>query len=122
MKGLNKAILIGNLGKDPEISTPEGGVSVAKFTIATNESHKDAQGNTQTITDSHNVVAWRNLADMAGKYSHKASHIYLEGKTKTRSYEDKDKIKRYTTDIVADGFIMLGKPETSTITDIYAIA
>ena len=122
MKGLNKATLIGNLGKDPEISTLEGGLTVAKFTIATNESYKDAQGNIQTVTDWHNVVAWRNLAEIAGKYLHKGSHIYLEGKIKTRSYEDKDNIKRYTTDIVADSFIMLDKPETSTITDIHAIA
>ncbi|MFN8438887.1 MAG: single-stranded DNA-binding protein [Cytophagales bacterium] len=121
MKGLNKVTLIGNLGKDPEISTLEGDIALAKFTLATNESYKDQNGNTQTITDWHNIVAWRNMAEKVGKYLHKGSHIYMEGKIKTRSYEDKDGTKRYVTEIIADSFIMLDKSTSSANAEIDAI-
>ncbi|MFN8437059.1 MAG: single-stranded DNA-binding protein [Cytophagales bacterium] len=121
MKGLNKVTLIGNLGKDPEISTLEGDITLAKFTLATNESYKDQNGNTQTITDWHNIVAWRNMAEKVGKYLHKGSHIYMEGKIKTRSYEDKDGTKRYVTEIIADSFIMLDKSTSSANAEIDAI-
>lgn len=108
MKGLNKVMLIENLGKDPEIQQLEGGYSVAKFSLATSESYKDKQGNVQTDIEWHNIIVWRNLAEVAGKYLKKGSTIYLEGKIKTRNYEDKAGVKKYVTEIVADNFIMLG--------------
>jgi len=110
MRGLNKVTLIGNLGKEPEINTLEGGIMVAKFSLATTESYRDKEGNIQSETEWHNIVAWRNLADLAGKYLRKGSHIYLEGKIKTRSYEDKDGNKKYVTEIIAESLIMLDKP------------
>ena len=110
MRGLNKVTLIGHLGKDPEVQTLEGGIVVAKFSLATTESYRDKEGNMQSETEWHTVVAWRNLAEVAGKYLRKGSHIYLEGKIKTRSYEDKDGNKKYVTEIIADSFIMLDKP------------
>lgn len=110
MRGLNKVTLIGNLGKDPEIQTLEGEIKVAKFSLATSESYKDKEGQTQTETDWHNIVAWRSLADLASKYLHKGSMIYLEGKLKSRSYLDKEGSKKYVTEIIAESFIMLDKP------------
>jgi single-strand DNA-binding protein len=110
MRGLNKVTLIGNLGKDPEVQTLEGDISVAKFSLATSETYKDKAGQTQTETDWHNIVAWRGLADLASKYLYKGSMIYLEGKLKNRSYMDKDGNKKYVTEIIAESFIMLDKP------------
>ncbi len=107
MAGINKVILVGNLGKDPEVRHLEGDVSVARFTLATSESYKDKSGNKVEQTEWHNIVVWRGLADVAEKYLKKGSTIYLEGKIKTRSY-DKDGSKHYTTDIIADSFTMLG--------------
>ncbi len=113
MAGINKVILVGNLGKDPEVRHLEGGVSVAKFTLATSESYKDKSGNKVEQTEWHNIVVWRGLADVAEKYLKKGSTIYLEGKIKTRSY-DKDGSKHYATDIVADSFTMLGGKKESS--------
>ena len=113
MAGINKVILVGNLGKDPEVRHLEGGVSVAKFTLATSESYKDKSGNKVEQTEWHNIVVWRGLADVAEKYLKKGSTIYLEGKIKTRSY-DKDGSKHYITDIVADSFTMLGGKKENT--------
>jgi single-strand DNA-binding protein len=115
MRGLNKVTLIGNLGKvgvapHPELQVLEGGFSVAKFSLATTESFKDDNGQTHTTTDWHNIVLWRGLAELAGKYLHKGSSIYLEGKLKPRSYEDKEGNKKYVTQIIAERFIMLDKP------------
>lgn len=109
MKGLNKVTLIGNLGKDPEVQTLETGIVLAKFSLATSESYKDSEGVKQTQTEWHTIIVWRSLAEVAGKYLRKGSTIYLEGKIKTRSYEDKDGNKKYVTEIIADNFIMLGK-------------
>lgn len=109
MRGLNKVTLIGHLGQAPEVQTLEGGAAVAKFSLATTEGYRDKEGNLQTDTEWHNIVAWRNLADLAGKYLQKGSHIYLEGKLKTRSYEDKEGNKKYVTEIIAESFIMLHK-------------
>ena len=107
-KSLNKAILIGNLGKDPELSYTASGVAVAKFSIATNERWKDQEGNVQERTEWHNIVAWRKLAEICGQYLKKGSKVYLEGKLQTRSWDDKNTgVKRYTTEIVADDLIML---------------
>jgi len=112
MKGLNKVTLIGNLGKDPETQVLEGGVYLAKFTLATSESYKDDKGNLHTDTEWHNVVVWRSLAEVVGKYLKKGSAIYLEGKIKTRNYEDKEGTKKYVTEIIAENLIMLDKAES----------
>lgn len=109
MRGLNKVTLIGNLGNDPIIQNLEGNVKVAKFSLATSEHYKDANGQNQTITDWHSIVLWRALADLAEKYLHKGSLIYLEGKLKTRTYDDKDGQKRYVTEVIAESFLMLDK-------------
>lgn len=107
-KSLNKASLIGNLGKDPELSYTPSGVAVAKFSIATNERWKDQEGNVQERTEWHNIVAWRKLAEICGQYLKKGSKVYLEGKLQTRSWDDKNTgVKRYTTEIIADDLIML---------------
>lgn len=107
MAGVNKVILVGNLGKDPEVRHLEGGVSVANFSLATSESYRDKNGQRVEQTEWHNIVVWRGLADVAEKYLRKGSKIYLEGKLKTRSWDDKDGNKRYSTDIVAETFTML---------------
>lgn len=109
MRGINKVILIGNVGKDPEIQTLEGNLVVAKFPLATSENHKDKNGNTVSHTEWHNIVLWRGLAELAQKFLHKGSMIYLEGRIRYRSWEDKDKIKRNSTEIVGDNFVMLDK-------------
>lgn len=107
MAGVNKAILVGNLGKDPEVRHLESGVMVATFSIATNETYKDKAGERREITEWHNVVTWRGLAEIAEKYLRKGSQIYVEGKLRTRSWE-KDGVVRYITEVVADSMIMLG--------------
>jgi single-strand DNA-binding protein len=107
-KSLNKVLLIGHLGKDPEVSYTSSGVAVGKFSIATNESWKDQDGNVQERTEWHNIVAWRKLAEICGQYLKKGSKVYLEGRLQTRSWDDKNTgVKRYTTEIVADNLIML---------------
>lgn len=107
-KSLNKVLLIGNLGKDPEIRYTPGGVPVATFTIATNESWKDQEGNLQERTEWHNIVAWRKLAEICGEWLKKGKKVYIEGRIQTRSYDDKNTgAKRYITEIVADNMIML---------------
>jgi single-strand DNA-binding protein len=90
----------------------EGGVYLAKFTLATSESYKDDKGNLHTDTEWHNVVVWRSLAEVVGKYLKKGSAIYLEGKIKTRNYEDKEGTKKYVTEIIAENLIMLNKAES----------
>ena len=111
MRGLNKVTLIGNLGKDPEIQVLDGGIHLAKFTLATSESYRDDKGDQHTDTEWHNIVTWRNLAEVVGKYLKKGSSIYVEGKIKTRSYEDKAGVKKYVTEIIADNLIMLDKAD-----------
>ncbi len=108
MSGINKVILVGHLGKDPEIRYLEGGVSVASFPLATSETfNKDGRKVEQT--EWHNIVMWRGLADVAAKYLQKGKLIYIEGKIRTRSFEDKEGIKKYITEIVAENFTMLGR-------------
>ncbi|WP_293932612.1 single-stranded DNA-binding protein [Sphingobacterium sp. UBA6645] len=108
MSGVNKVILVGHLGKDPEIRYLEGNVSVASFPLATSETFsKDGKRIEQT--EWHNIVLWRGLADVAGKYLSKGKLVYIEGKLRTRSYEDKEGIRRYTTEIVAESFNLLGR-------------
>lgn len=113
MLGLNKVTLIGNIGTKPEITKLEGNISVAKFSLATNEKYKTDKGETITQTEWHNIVLWRNMADIAGKYLDKGSLVYIEGKIKTRNYVDKDGKTRYITEIIVDSFIMLDKPPTA---------
>lgn len=113
MAGLNKVILIGNLGKDPDILTFENGVKRAIFSLATTESYKSKEGNKVEQTEWHNIVLWRGLAEVAEKFLKKGSQIYLEGKIKTRSYEV-DGQKKYITEIYGDNFLMLGRKEQTT--------
>lgn len=106
---VNKVILIGNLGKDPEVRRLESGVAVASFPIATSETFTDRNsGEKRTLTEWHNIVIWRGLAEVAEKYLRKGSSVYIEGKLRTRSWEDQDKNMRYTTEIIADNMTMLG--------------
>jgi single-strand DNA-binding protein len=108
MSSVNKVILVGHLGKDPELRYLEGNVSVASFPLATSETfNKDGKKVEQT--EWHNIVMWRGLADVAAKYLSKGRLVYIEGKLRTRSYEDKEGIRRYTTEIVAESFNILGR-------------
>ena len=106
---VNKVILVGNLGKDPELRYTPSGVAVATFSLATSERFKDRNGEQQERTEWHNVVAWRQLAEICGKYLHKGKQVYIEGKIQTRSYDDRDGNKKYMTEIVADQMQMLGR-------------
>jgi len=108
MSSINKVILVGHLGKDPELRYLEGNVSVASFPLATSETfNKDGRKIEQT--EWHNIVMWRGLADVAAKYLTKGRLVYIEGKLRTRSYEDKEGVRRYTTEIVAESFNILGR-------------
>lgn len=104
---VNRVILIGNLGQDPELKYTPSGVAVTTLNMATNEIWKDSDGNRQERTEWHRVVMWRRLAEIAGEYLKKGSKIYIEGKLQTRSWEDKDGQKRYMTEVVADNMTML---------------
>src|ERR1044071_9687517 len=107
MSGVNKVILVGRLGKDPEVRNLDNGATVANFTIATSESYKDrTTGEKKEITEWPNIVLWRGLAEISQKYLHKGDMVYIEGKLRTRSWE-KEGITRYTTEIVADNMTML---------------
>lgn len=106
---VNKVILVGFLGKDPELRYTPSGAAVANFTLATSERYKDKNGDSQEKTEWHNIVAWRQLAEICGKYLHKGKQVYIEGKIQTRSYDDRDGNKRYMTEIVADQVQMLGR-------------
>ncbi len=110
MSGVNKVILIGNLGADPEIRHLQNGVSVANFRIATSETYKDKNtGEKREQTEWHSIVAWRGLAEITEKYLKKGSKVYVEGKLRTRKWE-KDGIDRYTTEIMADEMTLLDRP------------
>lgn len=113
MSGVNKVILIGNLGADPEIRHLQNDVTVANFNIATTEYFKDKQtGERREVTEWHRVVAWRWHAKTAEKYLHKGSKVYIEGKLRSRQYQDKDGQTRYITEIVADEMNLLDRPST----------
>ena len=114
MASVNKVILVGNVGKDPEVRYLEGGTAVANFPLATSETYKDKSGNRVETTEWHNVVAWRGLAEIIEKYVKKGSQLYIEGKLRTRSWNDKEGNKRYTTEIVADNLVLLGRKENAT--------
>lgn len=107
MSGVNKVILVGRLGKDPEVRNFDNGGIVANFTVATSETYKDrTTGERKENTEWHNVVLWRGLAEVAQKYLHKGDLVYIEGKLRTRSWE-KDGVTRYTTEVLADNMTML---------------
>lgn len=109
MRGVNRVMLIGNLGKDPDVQHLEGNIGVAKFPLATTETYKDRTGKLISQTEWHTVVLWRGLADLAQKYLHKGSLIYVEGRLRTRSWDDKEGVRKFATEIVADNLIMLDK-------------
>jgi single-strand DNA-binding protein len=113
MRGLNRVMLIGNLGKDPEVQMLEGQVPVAKFPLATTETHKDRTGKLVSQTEWHAVVLWRGLAELAQKYLHKGSLVYIEGRLRTRSWEDKEGHKKFATEVVGENLIMLDKKPES---------
>ena len=102
-------MLIGNLGKDPDMQFLEGNIAVAKFSLATTETYKDRSGKLISQTEWHTVVLWRGLAELAQKYLHRGSLVYIEGRLKTRSWEDKEGNKKFATEIVGDNLIMLDK-------------
>jgi single-strand DNA-binding protein len=107
-KSVNKVILIGNLGKDPELKHTSGGTAVATMTVATNERFKDKSGEWQDRTEWHTVVLWQRLAEIAAEYLKKGRSVYVEGRLQTRSWEDKQGQKRYTTEVVASDLVLLG--------------
>ena len=109
MRGVNRVMLIGNLGRDPDLQYLEGNIAVAKFPLATTETFKDKNGNLVSQTEWHTVVLWRGLAELAQKYLHKGSLVFIEGRLRTRNWEDKDKNKRFSTEIVGDNLVMLDK-------------
>src|ERR1700712_1030812 len=109
MRGVNRVMLIGNLGKDPDIQFLEGNIAVAKFPLATTETYKDRNGKLISQTEWHTVVLWRGLAELAQKYLHKSSLVYIEGRLKTRSWEDKEHNKKFATEVIGDNLIMLDK-------------
>ncbi|MBM4162299.1 MAG: single-stranded DNA-binding protein [Ignavibacteria bacterium] len=113
-RSVNKVILIGNLGKDPELRYTSSGVAVATFSLATNESWKDPEGNLQERTQWHNVVAWRKLAEICGEYLKKGGKVYIEGRLQYRNYDDKNGVKRSVTEVVMDEMVMLDSRAAST--------
>ena len=108
MAGVNKVILVGNLGKDPEVRYLDNGVAVANFSLATTENYKNKEGERVSKTEWHNIVLWRGLAEVAEKWLKKGSSVYVEGKIRTRKWEDKDGNTRYSTEILGDNMTMLG--------------
>lgn len=102
-------MLIGNLGRDPELQYLEGNIAVAKISLATTESFKDRSGKMISNTEWHTVILWRGLAELAQKFLKRNSFVYIEGRLKTRSWEDKDGVKKYSTEVIADNLVMLEK-------------
>ena len=111
MASVNKVILIGNLGKDPEIRTTPPGTTLARFSVATTTAWKDASGAKQERTEWHDIVAWEKLAQICGEYLVKGKQVYVEGSLQTRSWEDQNGQKRYKTEIKASNVVMLGRRE-----------
>lgn len=107
---INKVILLGNVGADPEVRALDGGKKVARIRVATTERYTDQQGNKQEQTEWHSVTLWGGLADVVDKYVHKGSQVYIEGKIRTREYEAKGE-KRYATEIIANDIKLLGRPK-----------
>lgn len=108
MAGVNKVILVGNLGKDPEVRHLENGRAVANFSLATSETYKNKQGERVTNTEWHNIVLWSPIAEIAEKFLKKGNQVYIEGKLTSRSWDDQDGNKRYTTEVVGNNLTLLG--------------
>ena len=117
MAGVNKVILVGNLGKDPEVKYLDNGVAVANFSLATTENYKNREGERVSQTEWHNIVLWRGLAEVAEKWLKKGSSVYIEGKIRTNKWEDKEGKTRYNTEILADNMTMLGNKTNSDDSD-----
>lgn len=115
MAGVNKVILLGNLGADPEIRYTPSGMAVANFRIATSETRANKEGQKETKTEWHRIVTFGKLAEICGEYLSKGKQVYIEGKIQTRSWEDKDGNKRYTTEILANTMQMLGGPKEAGV-------
>lgn len=111
--GVNKVILVGNVGKDPEVRHLDSGVAVANFSLATSETYKNKENQKVTNTEWHNIVVWRGLAEIVEKYVKKGDPLYLEGKIRTRSYDDKEGNKKYITEILVDNLQMLGSKQSN---------
>ena len=111
MSGVNKVILIGNLGKDPEVKYLDNGVAVANLSLATSENYKNKDGQKVIQTEWHDIVLWRGLAEVAEKYLKKGSSVYIEGKLRTNKWVDKDENTRYKTEVLADKLTMLGRSQ-----------
>ncbi len=110
---INKVILVGNVGKDPEVKYLESGTAVARFSLATNENYKNKSGEKVTNTEWHNIEVWRGTAEFVDKYVIKGTQLYVEGKIRTENWEDKEGNKRYTTKILVDNLQLLGKKDDS---------
>lgn len=110
MAGVNKVILVGNLGKDPEVRHLDTGKAVANFSLATSETYKNKAGEKVTNTEWHNIVLWTPLAEIAERFLKKGNQVYIEGKLTTRSWDDQEGNKRYTTEVVGKGITLLGGP------------
>ena len=117
MSGINKVILIGNLGKDPEVKYLDNDVAVARFPLATTETWKDKSGSKKEHTEWHNIVLWRGLAEITEKYLHKGDKTYIEGRIRSRSWDDKEGNKRYTTEVIADKMTMLSVKRQENVSD-----
>ena len=114
MAGINKVILVGNLGRDPEMRYTQNGVAVCSFSLATSETYRDrTSGEKVTQTEWHNIILWRGLAETAEKYLRKGSSVYIDGKIRTRNWEDQQGQTRYTTEIIADTMQMLDRRDSS---------
>jgi len=111
--GVNKVILVGNVGKDPDVRHLASGVSVASFPLATSETYRNKENEKVTNTEWHNIVVWRGLAEVVEKYVKKGDPLYIEGKIRSRSYDDKDGNKKYITEIIADNMQMLGSKQSN---------
>ena len=105
---VNKVILLGRLGQDPELKYIPSGAAVTNFSIATDIAWKDQEGNQKELTEWHRVVAWRKLAEIAGEYLKKGNQVYIEGRLQTRKWNDKNEVTHYTTEIVAENLVLLG--------------
>lgn len=109
MRGINRVTLVGNLGKDPDMQFLEGNIAVAKFSLATTESYKDRNGRLISQTEWHTIILWRGLAELAQKYLRRGSPVFIEGRLKTRSWEDKEGNKKFATEIIGENLIILDK-------------
>jgi len=115
---VNKVILIGNVGRDPEVRYFDNGLAKAQFSLATTETYKNKEGQKIVQTEWHTIVMWRKLAEIVEKYVKKGDKLYIEGKIKTRSYDDKEGNKKYITEILAENMQMLGSKKTSETSSV----